>query len=86
MIVHHFGQRKKRRRKQRDQKPEQTETDHACLLENGSHDRGGDEKNDERTRPEARIVSRCKGIEIVVGGEPLGQKNVLGRAAPHRAG
>ena len=70
MIVHHFGQRQQRCRSKRDQEPEQTETDHARFLENGSRDRDRDEKDDEgKTRPEARIIRGGKWIEVVVGGE-----------------
>ena len=70
MIVHHLGQRQQRRRHQCDQKPEQTETDHARLSKNGSPDSDGDEKDAERqASPEARIISCCKRVEIVIGRE-----------------
>ena len=78
VIVHYFGERKERRRQKRDQKPKQTETDQARFLENGGRDRNGDEKNAEcETCPEARVVCGGERIEVVVGGESVGQKNVL---------
>ena len=78
MIVHDFGQRQCGRRQKRDQKPEQTETDHTRFLENGSRDRGHDEKSYEsETRPETRIICGCKRIEVVVGGETAGPEERL---------
>src|ERR1700730_9397448 len=71
MIVHYFGQRQQRSRQKRDQKPEQTETDHARFLKHGSRNRARREQNREReARPKARIISGGKGIEVVIGREP----------------
>ena len=70
MIVHNLRERQQRRRQKRDQEPYQTETDYVRLLENSSHDRADRKKNHEHeARPEARIISCCKRIEVVVGGE-----------------
>src|SRR5439155_7240751 len=69
VIIHDLGQRQYGRQQKPDQKPEETETDHSRFLENDSRDRAHDEKSYEsETRPETRIICRCKRIEIVVSG------------------
>src|SRR5439155_24167175 len=61
VVVHYFGEGKERRREKRDQEPEQAKADHACLLENGSHDRRRADKDCERkTDPKTRIARRNK--------------------------
>ena len=78
VIVHDFGQRQCRRRQERDQKPEQTETDNSRFLEHDSRDRGHSKKSYEsETRPETRIVCCCKRIEVVVSGETAGPEERL---------
>ena len=70
VIVHDFGQRQRGTSTGARSKTRATETGHTRFLEHGGHDRGHDEKSYEsESRPETRIICRCKRIEIVVGGE-----------------
>jgi hypothetical protein len=70
VIVHHLRERQQRRRQKGNDEPKQTETDYACLFKNGHRDCDGNEKDAEREAcPETRIISCCKRIEVVVGGE-----------------
>jgi len=53
-------------------------------FKNGHRDCDGNEKDANASLPRNADYQFCKRIEVVVGGEPLGQKNVLSRATPRK--
>jgi hypothetical protein len=78
MIVHYFGQRKKRRREECEDKPRQAKPDHPRLFPDCHDDGDGEKKDAEReTRPETRVVSRGERTKVIVGREPARPKESL---------